>query len=91
MSVRWIKIGSLKSGCQLYGWGLRGRGYWLNWKGRTDWCQPNEFETIEGVEWAVRRRLSFAGLEPLALASMPPRSEYQDLWVLVKRCKKYGT
>jgi hypothetical protein len=91
--TRWIKIGSLKSAVALYGRQFGGgrRGWWLNWKGPCDWCQPSEFENMDGVEWAVRRRLALAGLEPLALASRPPRREYQALWVLVQRCKKYGT
>jgi hypothetical protein len=84
MRTRWIVIGMLKADAQLYGRGLRGRGWWLNWRGRTDWCQPNEFETVEQLEWAVRKRLGFAKLEAVAFASQPPRAEYQQLWVLVK-------
>jgi hypothetical protein len=80
----------LKSDVTLHGRGAVGRGWWLNWRGRCDWCQPNEFENMESVEWAVRRRLAIAGLELLALASRPPRNEYQGLWALVKRCKKYA-
>ena len=75
----------MKTVAQFYGFGLRGRGWWLNWRGRMDWCQPSEFETLEELQWAVRRRLSFARLQPAALASRAPRNEYQELWVLVRR------
>jgi hypothetical protein len=89
MSVRprWIKIGSVKSDAQFY---PQGRGWWINWKGRTDWCQPHEFSTVNGLQKAVRLRLKFARLDLLALCSEPPRREFQELFALVQRRKKHG-
>ena len=84
---RWIVIGALKANVALYGRQFGGgrRGWWLNWRGREYLFQPSEFLEIEDVAAAVRRRLALARLELLALASCPPRDEYQKLWVLVRR------
>jgi hypothetical protein len=88
--ARWICIGSLRSDTPLCGVLGRyaGRGYWLNWRGRTDWCQPNEFSTMEAVARGVRTRLRMVRLEAVALASRPPHQEYQKLWVLVRRYRR---
>lgn len=92
MRARWIIIGTVRADTQLCGWngGGQGRGWWINWRGRTDWCQPNEFSTVEWLQSAVARRLELAGLKLLGLASRldgvsPHRREYQPLWALVKR------
>jgi hypothetical protein len=85
MRERWIIVGRLKANVLLMTRGMHGRGYWINWQGRDDWCAPNEFFDMPQVEWAVRRRLGFAGLELLAMASHLPRNEFQELWVLVCR------
>lgn len=87
--LRWICIGTLRSDTMLFNCGHHRRGYWLNWRGRTSWCQPNEFPTIEGVEWAVRKRLDMVRLRVIAFASPPPRKEYQELWVLVRRHREH--
>jgi len=88
---RWIRIGSVNLNVALVTRrGYRQRGCWINWRGRTDWCQPNEFESFEVLAAAVKTRLKMARLEPVALASRPPQKEYQPLWVLVRRKKHYG-
>ena len=97
MSERWIKIGSVRADTVLAD-GHR-RDWWINWKGRTDWCQPNEFREFERLAAAVRKFLAFGhregrrrrGMEVLALASRLPRTEYQQLWVQVRRLNKFDT
>ena len=90
MRTRWIIIGTVRPDTQLYGWGAQGKGWWINWRGRETWCQPSEFKEFDGVKWAVEIRLKLARLELVALASRPPRQEYQQLWALVRRKKKHG-
>ncbi len=95
--TRWIKIGSVRADTQIGGWmGTDwSRGWWINWRGREDWCQPSEFRQFEHLVAAVRRFLSFGqregrrrrGMELLAVASRLPRREYQELWVLVRRAE----
>ena len=84
---KWICVATVKAEVLLFGreFGRQGRGWWLNWQGRIDWCQPQEFRTVEAVAAAVRCRLALAGLELTALASCPPAREYQELWALVRR------
>lgn len=84
--TRWIKIGSVRSDTQLF---PQGRGWWLNWRGREDWCQPSQFWQVEHLATAVAVRLRLARLELVAMCSRPPRREYQELWVQVRRFK-YG-
>lgn len=84
-ATRWICIGSVKQNhfvC-VGGAGYPG-GFWLNWRGRVSWCQPNEFLTWEGLMAAIRHRLGLAGLEMVAISSSLPRTDYTRLHVLVR-------
>lgn len=84
--TRWIVIATVKADAQLYGRpGEWRRGFWLNWRGRCDWCQPCEFYEWDSVVSAVQTRLRRAGLEAVSFASCPPALEYQALWVEVQR------
>jgi hypothetical protein len=91
MKTRWICIGMLRLGGIIIAY----NGSWqrcaasLNWRGRTAWCQPWQFPDWAGLQWAVERRLSFAGLQPVAYASRwPGAGEHRALWVQVMRCSK---
>jgi hypothetical protein len=62
-------------------------GFWMNWRGRKDWCQPREFSNWKELMGAAERRLHLAGLR-LWDAVVDWQGEVKTLRVLVSRGAK---
>jgi hypothetical protein len=79
--TRWITIGTVyRPGHFIYCGSLTSQQieYGITWHaGREDWCQPFQFESEEGLRWAVERRLAFAGLRLVSWDLKTDRADYQ--------------
>lgn len=87
LHTRWITIGTY---WQHYVF-IRGSGIpnaiELHWRGRFDWCQPWQFLKWEELLWAVERRLDYAGLHLVSIATglQAERYVHRPLLVEVRR------
>jgi hypothetical protein len=86
---RWICIGNFLHPHLIY-WGGGStipNAYWMNWKGRVDWCQPNEFASFQGLLGVVTARLRMAGLRLEEHQLGETWCGYTRLYVRVSRLK----
>ncbi len=85
---RWICIGKIfdRHFVRIVNCGFPG-GFFMDWRGRVDWCQPFEFITFGQLVRHVRMRLKMARLELVAIASGLPRTWPMALLVLVRRMR----
>lgn len=84
--ARWIVVGLVKRiRYRVVGnHGYLCDGFWMNWRGRKDWCQPVEFDDWVELEWAVTRCCELRGLQPEAVV-VDCAGEYRAVRVLVRR------
>jgi hypothetical protein len=86
MTERWIIIAAAKplSYVRVGNAGFRTPGFWLNWRGKRDWCQPHEFLNWADAVAAIEARLALAGLRLVNLV-LDWRGEFKLVRVAVQR------